>query len=47
MAYDDKSIQFYKFGPRILARYDNAQPTPYSCFANNPDTGTVSKRVYN
>jgi hypothetical protein len=39
MAYDDKSIQFFKFGPRILARYDDATPTSFSCFANDPNTG--------
>lgn len=40
MAYDDKAIQFFKFGPRILARYDDASPTSFSCFANDPNTGT-------
>ncbi len=40
MAYDDKTIQFFKFGPRIMSRYDDAIPTPFSCFANNPNTGT-------
>jgi hypothetical protein len=40
LAYDpDAGIQFYNTGPRVLARFDTAMPTPFSCFAADINTG--------
>ena len=44
LAYDDASIQFYNFGPRVMARFDNAIPTPFSCFAADYNTGMNIKQ---
>jgi hypothetical protein len=39
LAYDDTSIQFFNFGPRVMARFDTALPTPFSCFSADYNTG--------